>query len=82
MLTACGRNFIRSVDRRCVLAVGGQTERNHIREKAFEGQAIAASKGTHGGRPKVIDNDMLAFAVALKDKGAPVPDVPRRPPAA
>ncbi|MFD3676860.1 recombinase family protein [Streptomyces sp. NPDC058613] len=56
-----------------VLAVAGQIERNYIREKTLEGQVIAASKGNHGGRPKVIDDDMLTFAVALKDKGVPVP---------
>ncbi|MEU7834758.1 MULTISPECIES: hypothetical protein [unclassified Nonomuraea] len=41
-----------------VLAVAGQIERNYIREKTLEGQVIAASKGNHGGRPKVIDDDM------------------------
>jgi len=41
-----------------ILAVTGQTERNYIREKALEGQTLAASKGNHGGRPKVIDDDM------------------------
>ncbi|MFJ9943235.1 serine integrase family protein [Streptomyces erythrochromogenes] len=54
-----------------VLAVAGQIERNHIREKTLEGQVITASKGNHGGRPKVIDDDMLTFAVALKGKGVP-----------
>ncbi|MGW0652840.1 recombinase family protein [Streptomyces umbrinus] len=58
-----------------VLAVAGQIERNYIREKTLEGQVIAASKGNHGGRPKVIDDDMLTFAVALKDKGVPVPEI-------
>lgn len=56
-----------------VLAVAGQIERNYIREKALEGQVIAAAKGNHGGRPKVIDDDSLTFAFALKDKGVPVP---------
>ena len=60
------------------LAVAGQIERNHIREKTLEGQVIAASKGNHGGRPKVIDDDMLTFAVALKDKGVPVPDIAKK----
>ncbi|WP_411107264.1 recombinase family protein [Streptomyces sp. cmx-4-9] len=40
-----------------VLAVAGQIERNYIREKTLEGQVIAASKGNHGGRPKVIDDN-------------------------
>jgi hypothetical protein len=31
----------------------------------FEGQVIAAAKGNHGGRPKVIDDDSLTFALAL-----------------
>ncbi|MEV6654850.1 recombinase family protein [Streptomyces sp. NPDC051219] len=54
-----------------VLAVAGQIERNYIREKTLEGQVAAAAKGNHGGRPKVIDDDMLTFAVALKNKGVP-----------
>ncbi|MEU5342769.1 MULTISPECIES: hypothetical protein [unclassified Streptomyces] len=61
-----------------VLAVAGQIERNYIREKTLEGQVIAASKGNHGGRPKVIDDDMLTFAIALKDKGDPVPDIAKK----
>ncbi|MCX5398668.1 recombinase family protein [Streptomyces sp. NBC_00102] len=61
-----------------VLAIAGQIERNYIREKTLEGQVIAASKGNHGGRPKVIDDDMLTFAVALKDKGVPVPDIAKK----
>jgi DNA invertase Pin-like site-specific DNA recombinase len=61
-----------------VLAVAGQIERNYIREKTLEGQVIAASKGNHGGRPKVIDDDMLTFAVALKDKGVPVPEIAQK----
>jgi DNA invertase Pin-like site-specific DNA recombinase len=50
-----------------VLAVAGQIERDYIREKTLEGQVIAAAKGDHGGRPKVIDDDSLTFALALKD---------------
>lgn len=57
-----------------VLAAAAQIERNYIREKPLEGQVTAASKGNHGGRPKAIDDDMLTFAVALKDKGVPVPE--------
>ncbi|GAA2910379.1 hypothetical protein Acy02nite_89710 [Actinoplanes cyaneus] len=61
-----------------VLAVAGQIERNYIREKTLEGQVIAAAKGNHGGRPKVIDDDSLTFALALKDKGVPVPDIAKK----
>ncbi|MGP3637131.1 recombinase family protein [Streptomyces sp. 24-1644] len=59
-----------------VLAVAGQIERDYIREKTLEGQVTAAAKGNHGGRPKVID--MLTFAVALKDKGVPVPEIAKK----
>ena len=58
-----------------VLAVAAQLDRNYIREKTMEGQVAAAVKGNHGGRPKVIDDDMLIFAVALKNKGIPVPEI-------
>jgi hypothetical protein len=61
-----------------VLAAAAQIERNYIREKTLEGQVTAAAKGNHGGRPKVIDDDMLTFAVALKDKGVPVPDIAKK----
>jgi DNA invertase Pin-like site-specific DNA recombinase len=61
-----------------VLAVAGQNERNYIREKTLEGQVSAAKKGNHGGRPKVIDDDSLTFALALKDKGVPVPEIARK----
>ncbi|MEV0775892.1 hypothetical protein [Streptomyces sp. NPDC050428] len=47
-----------------------QIERNCIREKTLEGQVAAAAKGNHGG--------MLTFAVALKDKGVPVPEIAHR----
>ncbi|WP_234426251.1 recombinase family protein [Streptomyces kebangsaanensis] len=61
-----------------VLAVAGQIERNYIRGKTLEGQVTAAAKGNHGGRPKVIDDDSLTFAVALKDKGVPVPEIAKK----
>ena len=63
-----------------VLAVAAQLDRNYIREKTLEGQVTAASKGNHGGRPKVIDDDSLTFAVALKDKGVPVPEIAKSSP--
>jgi hypothetical protein len=41
----------------------------------LEGQQAAAAKGNYGGRPKVIDDDSLLFARALRDRGAPVPEI-------
>nr|WP_234327949.1 recombinase family protein [Streptomyces sp. NRRL F-2664] len=61
-----------------VLAAAAQIERNYIREKTLEGQVAAAAKGNHGGRPKVIDDDMLLFARALKDRGVPVPEIAKK----
>ena len=58
-----------------VLAVAAQLDREYIREKTLEGQQAAAAKGNYGGRPKVIDDDMLTFAVALRDKGVPMPEI-------
>ncbi|MFC3453364.1 recombinase family protein [Amycolatopsis speibonae] len=61
-----------------VLANSAQLDRNYIREKTLEGQAAAAAKGHHGGRPKVIDDDMLTFAQALRDKGTPMPEIVKK----
>jgi len=61
-----------------VLAVAAQLDRNYIREKTLEGQVAAAAKGNHGGRPKVLDDDMLLFARALRDKGVPVPEIAQK----
>lgn len=61
-----------------VLAVGAELDRNYIREKTLEGQQAAAAKGNHGGRPKVIGDDMLLFARALRDKGTPMPEITKK----
>ena len=61
-----------------VLAVAAQLDREYIREKTLEGQQAAAAKGNHGGRPKVIDDDMLLFARSLKDKGTPIPEIAKK----
>jgi DNA invertase Pin-like site-specific DNA recombinase len=61
-----------------VLAVAAQLDRDYIRDKTLEGQKAAAARGNHGGRPKVIDDDMLTFAIALKDKGVPVPAIAKK----
>lgn len=45
-----------------VLAVAAQLDREYIRDKTMEGQQVAAANGHHGGRPQVIDDDMLTFA--------------------
>ncbi|WP_328992364.1 recombinase family protein [Kribbella sp. NBC_01245] len=61
-----------------VCAVAAQLDRNYIREKTLEGQQAAANKGNHGGRPKVIDDDMLVFARALRDHGTPIGEIAQK----
>lgn len=58
-----------------VLAVAAQLDRDYIREKTLEGQQAAAARGNHGGRPTVIDPDMLVFVRALRAQGTPMPEI-------
>ena len=58
-----------------VLAVAAQLDRDYIRDKTLDGQAAAAAKGHHGGRPRVIDDDMLVYARALRAQGTPMPEI-------
>jgi DNA invertase Pin-like site-specific DNA recombinase len=61
-----------------ILAVAAQLDRDYIREKTLEGQAAAAARGNHGGRPAVIDTDSLFHARALRDAGTPVPEIAKK----
>lgn len=61
-----------------VCAVAAQLDRDYIREKTLEGQRAAAAQGRHGGRPPVIDEDMLLLAQALRDAGTPVPRIAQK----
>lgn len=61
-----------------VCAVAAQLDREYIREKTLEGQRSAAAQGRHGGRPPVIDADMVVFARALRDQGTPIPQIARK----
>ncbi|MGP3962743.1 recombinase family protein [Nonomuraea sp. 3N208] len=54
-----------------------ESEREYIREKSLEGQASARERGRHGGRPKVFDDDMIAYARLLRERGVSVPDIAR-----
>ncbi|MFI7640417.1 recombinase family protein [Nonomuraea sp. NPDC049400] len=55
-----------------------ESEREYIREKSLEGQASARERGRHGGRPKVFDDDMIAYARSLRERGVAVPDIARK----
>lgn len=58
-----------------ILAVAAQLDRDYIREKTIEGQQAARARGNHGGRPTVIDPDMLTFARALRAQGIPMTQI-------
>ncbi|WP_433382079.1 recombinase family protein [Streptosporangium sp. CA-115845] len=55
-----------------------ESEREYLREKSLEGQASARERGRHGGRPKVFDDDMIAYARSLRERGMAVPDIARK----
>ncbi|CAL9337931.1 hypothetical protein SUDANB58_00205 [Streptomyces sp. enrichment culture] len=55
-----------------------ESEREYIREKSLEGRASARERGRHGGRPKVVDDDMAAYARSLRANGVPVPGIARK----
>lgn len=55
-----------------------ESEREYIREKSLEGQASARERGRHGGRPKVFDDDMAAYARSLRARGVSVPEIAAR----
>ncbi|MEV5503652.1 recombinase family protein [Nonomuraea fuscirosea] len=55
-----------------------ESEREYIREKSLEGRASARERGRHGGRPKVFDDDMIAYARSLRERGVAVPDIARK----
>jgi DNA invertase Pin-like site-specific DNA recombinase len=52
-----------------------ESECEHIREKSLEGQASGREHGRHGGRPKVVDDDMADYARSLRANGVPVSQI-------
>ncbi|MET7353088.1 recombinase family protein [Streptomyces mirabilis] len=54
-----------------------ETERENIRESTLEGLDTAARKGKHGGRPPVINDDMLHTALPAGERRVRRADPPR-----
>lgn len=52
-----------------------ESEREYIQEKSLEGQASARERGRHGGRPKVVDDGMAAYARSQRANSVPVPQM-------
>ncbi|MEA5363010.1 recombinase family protein [Amycolatopsis sp., V23-08] len=61
-----------------VLAAAAHLDRDHVREKTREGQQAATAKGHRSGRPKALDEEMLALARRLHGQGVSVPDIARQ----
>jgi DNA invertase Pin-like site-specific DNA recombinase len=54
-----------------VLATAAHLDRQYVAAKA-------KAAGPRGGRPRVVDGDLLAEARRLRDQGLPVPEIARR----
>ncbi|WP_192918283.1 hypothetical protein [Streptomyces spectabilis] len=52
-----------------------ETERENIREATLEGLDTAARKGKHGGRPRVITDDMLHTVLRRRAGGESVAQI-------
>lgn len=50
----------------------------HPGEAPLEGRASARERGRHGGRPKVVDDDMAAFARILRANAVSVPQITQK----
>ncbi|GAA2124193.1 hypothetical protein GCM10009759_75720 [Kitasatospora saccharophila] len=56
-------------------AAMAETERENIRESTLEGLDTAARKGKHGGRPRVITDDMLHTVLRRRAAGESVEQI-------
>lgn len=56
-------------------AAMAETERENIRDATLEGLNAAARRGNHGGRPRVITEDMLHTVLRRRANGESVEDI-------
>jgi DNA invertase Pin-like site-specific DNA recombinase len=61
-----------------VLAAAADLDREHHRRLVRAGQRAAVVRGNHSGRPRVLDEVMLAVARRLYSEGVPVPVIAQR----
>lgn len=52
-----------------VAAMAAEMERDLIHERTLDGLAAAAAQGRRGGRPRAVDPDTLAVALARRERG-------------
>ena len=60
-----------------VAAMAAEMERDLIRERTMDGLRAAEAQGRRGGRPAVVDDDVLAIARARRNRGEPVTTIAR-----
>ncbi len=61
-----------------ILAVAAHLDDLYVAEKSRSAARAAAAAGARGGRPRVLDDAMLALARRLRDQGVPVPGIARQ----
>lgn len=61
-----------------ILAVAARLDHEYVVAKSKAGARAASAAGAPGGRPRVLDEEMLAIARGLRDQGVPVPEIARR----
>lgn len=60
-----------------VAAMAAEMERDLIRERTLDGLRAAQAQGRRGGRPAVVDDDVLAVVRARQARGESVPAIAR-----
>lgn len=58
-----------------LLALFGQMERTYSLERAAHARAVATAQGRRIGRPSVVSEAQLAYAIQLRDGGATVAEI-------
>lgn len=61
-----------------VLGAARMLDLTYARERNAAGRRAAEAEGRRSGRPRVIDDALLAQAIALRDEGMPVPQIVQR----
>jgi DNA invertase Pin-like site-specific DNA recombinase len=60
-----------------VAAMAAEMERDLIRERTLDGLRAAQAQGRHGGRPRTVDDDVLAIARGRRGRGESVTAIAR-----
>jgi DNA invertase Pin-like site-specific DNA recombinase len=60
-----------------VAAMAAEMERDLIRERTLDGLRAAQAQGRHGGRPALVDEDVLAVVRARQARGESIPAIAR-----